>query len=1664
MKRLNYIILLLCCLGSLNAQTLDTIRYVAPTGRFSNDGKSWANAKNNLQDAINDLNEYLIQNGLTGGSVYVASGTYVPSESTEASGGSILNTSFKIYSGIHVFGGFNAANPEANPTQRIMANNKTWSDNLASRPLVGVATAEEVAAMWDFKYPTILSGNHSNIPVSFTYDSVRGRFNTVFPACSFHVVWFGTGAEITTANDSLAHHYLPLASPAWVDGCTIRDGNASNRSTARREHTSFGGGAYLVGNSSLINCTVEFCAATLRGGGVYMDGGGTVEHCYIHTCESAGVGIVQGYGGAVCIDYDGSLQHSYIMQSTARIGGGLAICHVPNEYPWQDRIRQRYGREPVPSDQISYYSPFASACVITNNTTNAEAGGVYLDEGGTINHCTIVRNRCIGPDVTYYGRRHGRSGGIYVRNCGMMYNSVVWGNECTYNNDMQFASLIQKPDDDHQIYIYHCGFMNHDITDWNNTLKDMVYNVEKSNMPIKEAYDGIFPCFTDPVPRSGVLTAVRDESGLVMTYPVLHPEFYPIARIWHPKPYTSLMGKGVQVTEALQGASQWIKHAHTSLDILGNTFEPVSSLGALVRDNENTIYAMVDQQGKEKRESGGVTLIPTIFVDPNRQPVFVHHDETNEDEFVERAHVGQSWDNPLGDLGHAIEYFRNFLVDDPGGQHHYRLPEYDEDGNETGDSISADYVQLLVKEGTLTTAGPGNYLNGELRTAAVRVESRMRLYGGYPASNTGTNTANRNPNDYVTKITANVTGALGEEGYKNNSAHVIAMVNVEHAIVDGFRLYNANTHGISSTESVHAGGGLLLNNATTLAEKRIHMVGNELRNCAIAHCSSPKGAAIYVNGEYPLADGSISFAELKIENCVIRNNTSDFINEANNKVLEESHGVITANGRAYIDINHCTVANNVGYPFKADSKKTDTDEEITCTHPEHGFHGFHGFIRVNNSLIFCNSDSILDDRGRLHLATKVTSVNRDGQNYVFGTYNMFDADILLHEEDVTQPHGFFDPDFTLSLPLDFVPAGITSTISEALPSGDWHNQCIFTRTDSKQPTYPVFENPSRNVGNAFDTDMPLYGGSISYRPLNLNPCVNAASDASMSGYDRTDVVHRNYGGAADIGAIENTNLPKLNSVLYVTPEGRGKKDGSSWANAIAGNTVYRIPSADPENLLTAGLQTINGDEYDQNIIYETAADTFVLTTDMRYMGGRYEDDNDLYPYGEQSNFSKDFWAATGNVMSGTRADIRIANNRDEEYVGGVQYAVEKAAAYNNLADDDPSRIDGIDSIQVWVGNGTYSDFKGYIMRNKTTVLGGFPASTIPNPGLAERIALMSTDIPVSEAYEGKLPENYETILQISDNNPLHVSGFLGTEAQTLSVAGGHTDGKLYTFLNDARSTYMAADLANNNVTQSATVSASCYWQIFTIQGEGGTQYKLLYNPTVDKFLGRNGENGNSVLHSPSEITTTLDFWLPSGKAFLRPEETAKGLASGTASNKNILTGETVTSVGTRAEWTIAEVVPDEPIILTSITLPNALAAKSGGRNDFAGVPAGTTIDIGENNYVYIYNVGRLLNGYGSYMTDQPASNDALDLASLQTQNVYDLRQLWQIFPLDAANSNGQHVLIYSVTQQKFLACFGYIFACALKILKITAPVAFSDICFNAVFGYFADFKNITEPA
>ena len=1113
----------------LQAQTYE-IRYVdSEHGAFTNDGLTWATAKNNLQAAIDEVYEAIKNQPGTLGYVYVAQGTYVPTRrSTDDADGSMFNTSFRIPERVYIFGGFagnetpdEGKGEETLPGKRLMENDATYAQDELE---INADDMEHSVRRWNFKHKTILSGNHSLTDVTFTYNEQHDNYDTSFPLNSYHVVWFGTNGTIpvdaadyasnTEAEiEAMRGHFNGLAEEACVDGCTIEGGYASSRNSSTHDHTGYGGGAYMVKNALLRNCIVQKCASTMRGGGVYMDGGGTVERCYINTCQASGVGVVQGYGGGAAIDYNGSVQHSYITQSAARVGGGLAICHSPGEYPVTSA--EQNDATFVASSQ---FDPFCTATVISNNTGNAEAGGVYLDEGGTLNHCTIVNNKCTGPDVVYYGQRHGRTGGVYVRTSGTIYNSVAWGNSSPVNNDVQFASYQgRNVTSDDVIRIYHSAFSNHDITNWANASKDGVISLSSKNVPDVQSDLGNFPMFQHPTVKAGIQynsngSLPYNETGAGQAYQKVFN--------WHPLAATSLRMKAVQVTDAIQGISEEVKHAHTDVDVVGRRFEALSSCGALARTERAKTYAMLPSL--ENATEGN---IPTVFVDPNRR-VFGQLNTNTSEGWDDNDPVGDSWYHPVGNLSIAVSWFRD-IYNPADGLYHF------------SDGRTSDKVQIFVKEGTMITAGTGAYLGTQARTAAVRPVSGMRLYGSFPASNVGTDVSGRNQRTTPTRLTANILN----DTYQNNGAHIFALINVKNVVIDGFRGYSGNanlgTGYTYSTEDVRYGGGVIVNNTSRPQDERIDMTGNIIRNCVFANCSAPMGSTIYVNGGNKKADGTLSRAELTVLNTVIRNSTAGEIpaDQPDYFVTTPTDaGVVAANGNAQIWLRNCDIVNNTGYALKTWAK--DEDGNLGTIQQ--------GQIQIFNSILFSNGLTISHDRSTI--SNPVSCDWTTSNNTISGDYIYLDYDA----EKPEMPDNIHCFNILTRVKAD--------------------NNTEKTTWDGKTVTvrYPFFVNPSRNVGHSTGDDQPLYGGNVSYEPLNMNPIVNGANtvtttndmaDASYNGgFDNRSLSYdaawnkRTYGGAPDAGAVENINLPEKGKVKYVrTPDDGGSddNDGNSWATAYA---------------------------------------------------------------------------------------------------------------------------------------------------------------------------------------------------------------------------------------------------------------------------------------------------------------------------------------------------------------------------------------------------------------------------------------------------------------------------------------------------------------------------------
>ena len=274
-----------------------------------------------------------------------------------------------------------------------------------------------------------------------------------------------------------------------------------------------------------------------------------------------------------------------------------------------------------------------------------------------------------------------------------------------------------------------------------------------------------------------------------------------------------------------------------------------------------------------------------------------------------------------------------------------------------------------------------------------------------------------------------------------------------------------------------------------------------------------------------------------------------------------------------------------------------------------------------------------------------------------------------------------------------------------------------------------FANPTNAAGATLGFDTYL-GGYSEFKPqTSSTDAANLINKATGTPVEiTTDIAGnaRNLGGVPDLGAYEAI-LPEIGSVIYVTVDGAGKMDGSSWENAIAGRNIY-------------------------NLVDNTRLD--ILTTDTRYAG--FYDANNC-PYGEISGASKLFfdyldagdlsqanvsfsYDGSGNITGITGIDIK--NERDEQYVSGLQYAVEIAAKEAQTQNKN---------IQVWVAGGTYTDWKGFVIRDRVHVMGGFPNEG--SPGEDDRHPLLSTYISENEKDKDLDKSKYETIIQVRDSKP-----------------------------------------------------------------------------------------------------------------------------------------------------------------------------------------------------------------------------------------------------------------------------------------------------------------------
>ena len=325
-----------------------------------------------------------------------------------------------------------------------------------------------------------------------------------------------------------------------------------------------------------------------------------------------------------------------------------------------------------------------------------------------------------------------------------------------------------------------------------------------------------------------------------------------------------------------------------------------------------------------------------------------------------------------------------------------------------------------------------------------------------------------------------------------------------------------------------------------------------------------------------------------------------------------------------------------------------------------------------------------------------------------------------------------------------------------------------------------FSNPTNEVGARMSGNV-YYGGYSSFRPLTSSTqagrIINSAQITTTTAKDITGE-DRNLGGAPDLGAYEAL-LPKAGKIIYVRSYNQNyvsisdanddDKDGNPDFNLLnKSNTEYDGSSWDKAiigNAMCDNTKDRTGNEFYVKQSDNTLLSTTIDNTDYSQAKGKYRSETDSYG---------DFWTNSGNqnkqYLSGWGTYNKIANNRDEQYISGLQYAVERAAELNK------DKTDKKDWVVVWVGAGIYTDYKGFVVRDKVEVIGGFPYEGYP--GEDDRHPLLSQYVPARKEYETLYKTKYETILQIRKESPVY---FKNGDKEMWYQENNSGDGSKYDF-------------------------------------------------------------------------------------------------------------------------------------------------------------------------------------------------------------------------------------------------------------------------------------------
>jgi predicted outer membrane repeat protein len=393
----------------------------------ADNGSSWTDAYTDLQDALTTA--------VSGDTIWVAGGTYTPTDTTDR------YASFDLVDSTYVYGGF--AGTETSLQQRDISSNETILSGEIGAP--GIA---------DNSYNVVVAGgNAAGVLDGFTI--------TLGNALIWGGGIYNGGSDVTYANLLIKENHSG-SQGAGMDNRgqpTLRNVTFLNNTAS-----SSGGGMrnYLAGNPVLIECTFDGNSAGGNGGAIGHNAVGLqLLDCHFSSNSAT------GDGGAIC-SYISDLQVSdCTFEDNHSIGGSGGGVYVAGD------------------------SAFIEYATFEGNIAGVEGGGIYTsaaleiynavfeaNQAGIGGGVGIISGSCILANAVFYNNSASHGGGIDANNTPVTITNATFHDNTVTNTGGGMRNRLCNPQITNVIFWENsAGFSGDEIANFSASVPSISFSL-----------------------------------------------------------------------------------------------------------------------------------------------------------------------------------------------------------------------------------------------------------------------------------------------------------------------------------------------------------------------------------------------------------------------------------------------------------------------------------------------------------------------------------------------------------------------------------------------------------------------------------------------------------------------------------------------------------------------------------------------------------------------------------------------------------------------------------------------------------------------------------------------------------------------------------------------------------------------------------------------------------------------------------------------------------------------------------------------------------------------------------------------------------------------------------------------------------------------------------